>query len=374
MSGKLTTLMSRLRLRGGSATSRPAGTSRSSSGTNYSKRTLSIEKKLYNLSKVVRTYRNDADMRKVDDILYVVSQAKRLYPSPRMAGIRGITSYTGSMSPFDPQLAMMRILHSAKEIYNELHAKYLVLVNANANAAQEQRGGPDTVRASQNIQRERYLRKRAMAAVYAKKGKGARKRASSGGAFPLGQLPQGVARLVASKLRNTNLASFAASSKNARNEAQGLLPQRLQPYVDFMSTLLSDILYYAKASAWDPEIPDPKPRAGWVKNVSRGWSHTYDKTTTSPPFVKMTMDGSDISVHVHVQDKTSKAGYSIEYFIDYGDDETRQTPNTLIFRWTSGSQTSEFIKRSYEALRRVAASNRIKLNDYMPRPAPNRLD
>jgi hypothetical protein len=337
-----------------------------------------LEKKLYNLSVVVERYQNETDIGRIKDALRLVSEAKRLYPSPRMAGIRGIDYYMRPREIFDANRVIGRVLYDAQYLYSELNAKYLRLVSDEINTQQI---APSTVRYSENIQRERYLRKRAFGGAYARGTRqrsgstgsvaDARKRVSSGGAFPLDQLPKGVARLVAAKLGNTNLASYAASSRSAHKETAGLLAERLEPYKDFMATLLDDIKYYSKDFWNRPDgAPIPPARNGWKRVARRGRPAStrlaiFTKTTTTHPLVQIKLTTSSLGLglgltRVEVREKTSKAKFSLKYEGRY----------TMEFRWVAGSLTSDFIRRSHEALRHAAKTRRLHVQNYQPAPAP----
>jgi hypothetical protein len=324
---------------------------------NPKRRAAELEKKLYNLSKVVRAYRNEKDIRRVELVLHVVSQARRLYPNPGMAVIPGIDAYIVRHETFDAKLLMRQILFHAQKDYQELQRKYTLLVDSDARDGEGQRK-PGTARYSENIQRERYLRKRAAGAAYARD----RVRPESGSsAFPLDQLPRGVARLVASKLQNTNLASYATTSKYARNEANGLLSGRLKIYKDFMSGLVDDILHYNKIWLSRAAVTE---RNGW-KLTERYRNAALLKTNSQPPAKLKMRVMLGVGVEVIVRDSNSKAIFAVRYF---------SRTNSLEWRRLAGSETSDFMRRSYEALRQVAAAKQIALSMYQPlTPAPDRL-
>jgi hypothetical protein len=338
-------------------------------GTGTYQRTWNeLEKKLYNLANVVRRYKNDNDIRLAEDLLQLVSQAKRLYPTPQMLRIGGrmrmhLEHPDIKGKPFDANKLMDLVLKDAQRDYHPLYTKYWRLVANDANAAM---GTPDNVRSSENIQRERYLRKRALGASYAqstRKGTGrGTGRGTGASAIQLDQLPRGVARMVASKLGNTNLASFMATSKTARNESGGLLAERLEPYLHFMKLLLEDLMLMTRyAGTLTGRIAPGMKLDGWVTRATGAPGYLdVSKTTARAPLVNMRLQATSHASAVEVRDKASKAMYKLKY---------TKPENSIEFRWLRGSQTSDFMKRSYEALRQAAATKRLTMRKFEPEEA-----
>lgn len=302
-----------------------------------------IEKKLYNLARVVRAYKDPEHIRQIEEALQLVSQSKRLYPSPQMLNIRGVRGAVPS-KPFDANLLMNLVLTRANNIYNKYHPLYLALVSQNTNSANFMNFRNVQVRDSRNIQHERFQRKRATRASYE-----SQRRKRSPPSFPLGMLPTGIARQVASKLGNADLVSFMRSSKGTKTEATGLLKERLKPYNDFVSSLLSDMQHLIANHRQIKDLPVGSSVAGgYTVDVANPRAPTVAKFTKKPvhAYVELTVSPREASALVYSQNSNSVYRLTAKPARSGGDGG-----NT--FRTLRGPETSEFLKRSWEAARRL---------------------
>jgi hypothetical protein len=140
-----------------------------------------------------------------------------------------------------------------------------------------------------------------------------------------------------------------------KNETTGLMTQRLKPYTDFVSSLFQQMksmsAQYNKIRS-SPNVPGERITIDGWKFIGRGdnASLQYLEKNTPTALLEMTLTPRGVIVYVHDRPRKHPdnlpygAAYSLRYTV---------AGNVKLFKMEKGNQSSDFLRRSWEAARQL---------------------